>query len=78
MRKANTEFTFSAKDNTVEAWIMATCSSFLKFCEEKEREAENRHVSCMNKGNVGYRLGLEFSGDACGTAYPIASEMLTH
>lgn len=58
--KASTQFTFSAKDNTVEAWIMATCSSFLKFCEEEEGRRKLAAVSCMNRDNQGYRVCLQF------------------
>lgn len=31
-------FTFSAKDKTVLAWMIATCSSFRKFCPERKKE----------------------------------------
>lgn len=31
-------FTFSAKDKTVLAWMMATCSSFRKFCPERKKK----------------------------------------
>lgn len=33
--------TFSAKDSTVLAWIIATCSSFLKFCGGIKRRKRN-------------------------------------
>lgn len=34
--------TFSARDSTVLAWIIATCSSFLKFCVGWGGEKENK------------------------------------
>lgn len=56
-------FTFSAKDKTVLAWMMATCSSFRKFCPEKKKE-RNESIICPF---------LAFSFEFC-VDYPIVSQ----